>query len=134
MYDKWSERFAQLEAMFLARSFQVPVEPVQKFRYGGDGMTVYPTSTATYQYYGQKKSSGAASQREVKKITQPVEAPGAVTATQSVEALCTVLATSPVEAPDATSEMQPTGQDSTQPFYVDRPRVQPPGPALCALM
>ena len=30
MDDKWSEHFARLEAMFLARSFQVPVEPVQK--------------------------------------------------------------------------------------------------------
>ena len=27
--EKWSERFARLEALFLAKSFQVPVEPVQ---------------------------------------------------------------------------------------------------------
>ena len=30
MGDKWSERFARLEAIFLAKSFQVPVEPVKK--------------------------------------------------------------------------------------------------------
>ena len=34
MDDKWSERFARLEALFLAKSFQVPVEPVKKFRGG----------------------------------------------------------------------------------------------------
>ena len=28
--DKWSERFARLEALFLAKTFQVPVEPVQQ--------------------------------------------------------------------------------------------------------
>ena len=78
---------------------------------------------------GQKQSSGAASQREVKKVTQPVEAPGVVTATKPVEAPGAVLATWPVEAPGATSEMQPTGQDSSLPFDVDRPEAQSPGPA-----
>ena len=28
--DKWAERFARLEAMILAKSFAVPVEPVLK--------------------------------------------------------------------------------------------------------
>ena len=28
--DKWAQRFARLEAMLLAKSFTVPVEPVQK--------------------------------------------------------------------------------------------------------
>ena len=27
--DKWSERFSRLEALFLAKNFTVPVEPVQ---------------------------------------------------------------------------------------------------------
>ena len=35
MDDKWSERFARLEAMFLAKSFQVPVVG-EEFRCGGD--------------------------------------------------------------------------------------------------
>ena len=30
MNDQWSEHFAQLEAMFLAKRFSVLVEPVQK--------------------------------------------------------------------------------------------------------
>ena len=80
MDDKWSERFACVEAMFLARSFQVPVEPVQK----SDGPFIPPTQQPT-GVAGQKQSSSAASQREVKKATQPVEAPSAVTATHPVQ-------------------------------------------------
>ena len=53
------------------------------------------------------------SQMEMKKETQPVEAPGAATATQPVEAPSAVIATQPVDAPGATSEMQPTGQDAS---------------------
>ena len=40
-----------------------------------------------------------------------------------------LLATQPVEVPGATSEMQPTGQDTSLPFTADRPEVQPPGAA-----
>ena len=61
----------------------------------------------------QKQSSGAAGQSEVKKATQPVEAPIALTATQ------------PVEAPGASSEMLFTGQDSSLPSVVDSPPAQP---------
>ena len=60
---------------------------------------------------------------KMKKDTQPVEAPGAVTATQPVEVPGVVSATRPVEAPGATSEMQPTGQDTSLTFADDRPEI-----------
>ena len=92
MDDKWLEHFARLEAMFLARSFQVPVELVKK---SDVVVTERPFIPPTQQPTGvacQKQSSGAASQREVKKATQPVDAPGAVTVTQPVEVPGAVLA------------------------------------------
>ena len=128
MDDKWSEHFARLEAMFLARSFQVPLEPVQKSDVVSDRPFIPPVQQST-GFTGQKQSSSAASQREVKKATQPVEAPSALTATRPTEAPGAVVATQPVEAPGASSEIQPTGQDSSVSFDVDRPEMQPPGPA-----
>ena len=62
--------------------------------------------------------SGAASKRDVKKATQPVEVPGAV------------LATRPVEAPGAAPVTRTTGQDADLPAAFGRPEVQPPGPAV----
>ena len=49
----------------------------------------------------------------MKKATQPVEAPSALTANQ------------PVEAPGASSEMLFTGQDSSLPLVVDSLHAQP---------
>ena len=74
--DKWSERFALLEAMFLARSFAV--EPVQKSDVVVTDRPFIPIVQQPTCFTGQKQSSGAVSQREVKKATHPVEAPGAV--------------------------------------------------------
>ena len=117
MDDKWSEHFAWLESMFLARSFQVPVEPVQK---SDAVVTDRPFISTTQQptgVTGLKQSSGTANQRELKKATQPVEAPGAVLATRSVE------------APSASSVTLFTSRKSSLPADVDRPEVQLPGPA-----
>ena len=66
----------------------------------------------------QKQSPGAPSKMEMKKATQPVEAPSAVSATQ------------PVEAPGAVPTVaHPTVQDTSLPFAANRPQVKPPGPA-----
>ena len=68
--DKWLEHFAQLEAMFLARSFTVPVEPVQK---ADVVVTDRPFISPVQQTTGltsQKQTAGAAGQMEMKKATQ----------------------------------------------------------------
>ena len=108
MDDKWSERFARLEAMFLARSFQVPVEPVEKSDVVVTDRPFIPPVQQPTSVTSQKQSSGAAGQREVKKSTQPVEAPSALIATQ------------PVEAPGTSTEIFFTGQDSSLPSLVVR--------------
>ena len=129
MDDKWSEHFAQVEAMFLARSFQVPVELVQISDVVVIERPFIPPVQPSTGFTGQKQSSGAASKSDMKKATQPVEAPGALTATQPVEVPGAMMATQPVEASSASAEMLFTGQDSSLPPFVDRPEVQPPGPA-----
>ena len=86
MDDKWSERFARLEAMFLAKSFQVPVEPVKNSDVVVTDRPFIPPTQQPTGVTGEKQPSGAASKRYVKKATQPVEVPGAVLATRPVEA------------------------------------------------
>ena len=117
--DKWAERFSRLEAMFLAKSFSVPVEPVQK----GDVVVIdrpfIPPVQPVTSIAGQMQPSG---ERERQKDPQPVEAPGAVEVTGPM------LATRPVEAPGAI-EMIQTGQDASFHSAADRPEVQPRGPA-----
>ena len=103
--DLWSECFARLEAIFLARSFSIPVEPVPK---GDVVVTDRPFIPPVQQTTGVTSQRQSTSQMQMKKATQPVEAPGAVTATQPVEASGAVLATRPVESLSVTSEMQPT--------------------------
>ena len=104
MDDNWSERFARLEAMFLAKSFQVPVEPFQKS--DADKPFIPPVQQPT-GITSQKKSSGAASQKEMKEATQPVEVPGAVTATRPVEVPGALTATQRVEVPGAVTATRP---------------------------
>ena len=116
MDDKWSEHFAWLEALFLAKSFQVPVEPVKKSEVVvTDRPFIPPTETGAT---GEKQPSGAASSSDVDKATRPVEVPGAV------------LATRPVEAPSAAPMIHLTGQTPELPAAVHSPEVQPPGPAV----
>ena len=99
--DKWSEHFARLEAMFLTRSFTVPVEPVQR---GDVVVTDRPFIPLLQQITGVTGQRQPTGQMEMKKATQPVEAPGAV------------IATRPVEASGATSEFK-----SSDVVVTDRP-------------
>ena len=87
MDDKWSDRFARLEAMFLAKSFQVPVEPVKNSDVVVTDRSFIPPTQQPTGVTGEKQPSGAASKRDVKKATQPVEVPGAMLATRPVAVL-----------------------------------------------
>ena len=57
--------------MFLAISFQVPVEPVQKADVVVTDRPVIPPVQQPTSVTGQNQSSGTASQREVKKASHP---------------------------------------------------------------
>ena len=116
MDDKWSERFARLEALFLAKSFQVPVEPVKGTEVVVSDRPFIPPSDQSTSVTGEKQPSGAASRKDVVTASRPVKVPGAVLATQ------------PVEAPGA-APVHLTEQTSNLPAAVHRPEVQPPGPA-----
>ena len=116
MDDKWSECFARLEAIFLAKSFQVPVEPVKKSDMVVTDRPFIPPVQQATGVTGEKQSTGAVT--DVERATQPVQVPGAV------------LATRPVEAPGAAPVTYTTGQEADLPAVVYRPEVQPPGPAV----
>ena len=116
MDDKWSEGFVRPEAMFLAKSFQVPVEPVKNSDVVVTDKPFIPPTPQSTGVTSVKQPSGAASKRDVKTATQPVEVPVAV------------LATRPVEAPGAAPVTHTTGQEADLPAAFDRPEVQPPGP------
>ena len=64
MDNKWSERFARLVAIFLAKSFQVPVEPVKK---SDVVVTDRPFIPPTQQSTGEKQSTSA--EKEVERAT-----------------------------------------------------------------
>ena len=108
--DKLSEHFARLGAMFLATSFAVPVELLQRSDVVVTDRPFIPPVQQTAGVTGQKKA------------TKPVEAASASTFTQPVEVPGILIATQPVEAPGAATEMKPTSQDTTQ--AADRPEVQ----------
>ena len=103
--DKWAERFSRLEAMLLAKTFTVPVEPVVKP--ASDVTTsqkpfIDPGAT-TSSLVGEKTGpclDQATSEAvdEMQTATQPLEAPGAGIATQ------------PVQAPGSFPDVQPTGE------------------------
>ena len=67
-----AQRFARLEAMFLARRFQVSVDPVQKSDAVVTDKPFIPPVQQSTGFTGQRQSSGAATRSEVKKATQPV--------------------------------------------------------------
>ena len=104
--------------MFLAKSFQVPVEPVKNSDVVVTDRPFIPPTQQPTGVTGEKQSSSAASKMDVKKATQPVEVPGVV------------LATWPVEAPGAAPVTHTTGQKADLSAAFDRPEVQPPGPAV----
>ena len=103
--DKWAERFSRLEAMLLAKSFTVPVEPVVKP--AAEVTTSHKpffdpgaiTSSLARETSGPSlvQATGEAVE-EMQTATQPLEAPGAGTATQ------------PVQAPGSVPDAQPSGE------------------------
>ena len=107
--DKWAERFSRLEAMLLAKTFTVPVEPVVK-----PASDVTPTEKPFFEPSTSKlpvdkslptekpgpcldQATGNAVE-EMQTATQPLGAPGAGIATQ------------PVQAPGSFPDVQPTGE------------------------
>ena len=116
MDEKWSERFTRLEALFLSKTFQLPVEPVQSSSVVvSEKPFVPPVEHSTHQ----SPTTGVTGKKK-KSATQPVEAPGAKK-----------LATQPVEAPGAGVDLQLTDQaafSSAGASTSGRPEVQPPGP------
>ena len=102
-------------AIILAKSFQVPVEPVKMSDVVVTDRPFIPPTQQSTGVTGEKQSTSA--EKEVDRATQPVQVPGAV------------LATRPVEAPGAALVTHTIGQESSLPAAVDRPEVQPPGPA-----
>ena len=106
--DKWSQRFARLEAMLLAKSFPVPVELVKK-------PTAVVTSDQPFFYPGPGPSMSVPQPAEVFSSASSVQATGDVTASHPCEApgtmresAATMTATRPVEALS-------TGRLATQP-------------------
>ena len=125
---KWSERFTRLEPLFLSKTFQLPVEPVQS---SNVVVSEKPFLPPAQQSTSQNPATGVTGKKK-KAATQPVEAPGVKKlATQPAEAPGVTLATRPVEAPDAGAEIHPTSQAAVSPagaLSSGRPEVQPPGP------
>ena len=103
--EKWAERFSRLEAMLLAKTFTVPVEPVVK---PAPDVTTsqkpFFDPGATTSKLALEKSGPGLDQvtgeavEEMETATQPLGAPGAGIATQ------------PVQAPGSFPEVQPTGE------------------------
>ena len=103
--EKWAERFSRLEAVLLAKTFTVPVEPVVK-----PASDVTPSQKSffdpgvTTSKLAADKSGPSLDQvtgeavEEMETATQPLGAPGAGIATQ------------PVQAPGSFTEVQPTGE------------------------
>ena len=96
--DKWAERFARLEAMLLAKSFTILVQPVVKpvaevttsqkpiFDPGACNGSLAKSSEPTGPSLVEATSDVVVPPRgdEMQTATQPVEASGAGTATQPV--------------------------------------------------
>ena len=110
--DKWSEGFTCLEALFLSKTFQLLVEPVQS---SNVVVSEKPFLPPAQQSTSQNPATGVTGKKK-KAATQPVEAPGVKKlATQPVEAPGATLATRPVEAPGAGTEIHPISQAAVSP-------------------
>ena len=103
--DKWAERFSRLEAILLAKTFTVSVEPVVKP--ASDVTTsqkpFFDPGATTSKLAVEKPGPGldqvtGEAVEEMQTATQPLGAPGAGIATQ------------PVQAPGSFPEVQPTGE------------------------
>ena len=120
LHDKWSERFTRLEALFLSKTFQLPVEPVQSSNVVVSEKPFLPPSQ---QSSSHASTSGVAGKKKK-------EADQTITATQPVEAPGVTPATQPVEAPGAAGDFQPTSQPPAATLPSGQPEVQPPGPTV----
>ena len=112
MDDKWSEHFARLEAMFLAKSFTVPIEPVQNSHVVVTDRPFIPPVQWTTGVTGEKQPTG---QREMKKPPSLLRLP--------VQSLPPSLLRLPVR-------IQRLYTPARMLHAVDRLKVQPPGPAI----
>ena len=118
---KWAERFARLEAMLLAKSFEVPVEPVVKsagvitsqkpFFDSGAGASQSTSGGVSHVTGTGPSPVQATGEVAVMKATQPVEAPGT-----SRGNVIHKNVTQPVEAPGAGPEvlLSGTGSETAQ--------------------
>ena len=117
--DKGLQRFACLEAMILAKTFAVLVEPVQKT--GSEVVTSWKPFFDPAASTSQKITSLVTQSSVVTTIgTSPVQATGeaaSLTATQPVEAPCAKMriATQPVEAPSMKVVTQPVEAPGARP-------------------
>ena len=93
--DKWADRFARLEAMLLAKSFTVLVEPVVKpaAEVTTSQKPFFDPGASTSSLARSTGNSGSSLVQatgdavdEMQTATQPLEAPGTGTATQPVQA------------------------------------------------
>ena len=106
LHDKWAETFSRPEAMLLAKSFTVPVEPIVKpaaevstsqkpfFDPGASTSSLARPASVTGPSLVQATGEAV---DEMQTATQPLEAPGAGTATQ------------PVQAPGSVPDVLPSG-------------------------
>ena len=123
--DKWSERFSRLEALFLSKTFSVPVELVKNSDIPVTDRPFIPPASASTSSQ-QHRSTG---QKKVQKATQPVEAPGALPGSQLMDQV--VSATQPVEAPGTDTESLPADQHLTLPTFTGvRPQLHSPVPTM----
>ena len=116
--EKWADRFTRLEALFLSKTFQLPVEPIQS---SNVVVSEKPFIPPTQQSTSQSPATGLTGKKK-KTATQPVEAPGVKKS-----------ATQPVEAPGAGTEIPPTDQTAVSSAGASvrgRPEVQPQVPLL----
>ena len=102
--DKWAERFSRLEAMLLAKTFTVPVEPVVK-----------PAEVTTSQKPFFDPGAGTSSLATGSTGPSLVQATGETvdmmeTATQPLEAPSAGTATQPVQAPGSVPDVQPSSE------------------------
>ena len=122
--DKWSERFSRLEALFLAKSFSVPVEPVQKSDVPVTDRPFIPPTAAPTTSQQQKKSSTG--HKKTKKASQATEVSGVLPSGQLVNPE-DVSATQPVEAPGTDTETLPADQEPVfSPTTRENPQLLPP--------
>ena len=96
--DKWAERFSRLEAMLLAKTFRVSVEPVVK------PASDVTTSQKPFFYPGATTSSLAVEK------TGPCLDQATGEAVEKMQTATAGIATHPVQAPGSFPEVQPTDE------------------------